>query len=220
MLVHKNKKMKKLTEDKVQHIFRKSDPHDIETFTETFNRYSESFGFETDFHVNAFLAQLEEEQGIDLKPKRENLNYSCKALKALFGYYKKHPKEATEDGRCNGHKANQKNIANKAYGGRIGNKNPNDGWTFRGAGYIQLTGRDNYEQISNTLTLVLNHPITPEDLAIDMETVEGSLLSAMGFFLTHKLYKAKTIDEMTALVNKHTKSYKQRKKHYKYIASL
>ena len=212
--------MKKLTEDKVNHIFRNSEPHQVEIFTEIFNKYGEMFGFDTDFQVNAFLAQINEEVGSNLQPKRENLNYSCKALKSLFGYYKKHKTEASEDGRCNGHRANQRNIANKAYGGRLGNINYNDGWMFRGAGYIQLTGRGNFDNIATTISLALGHPYTPEDLSHEMENIEGALLSAMAFYLTHGLYKAKTVDQMTALVNKHTHSYKQRKKHYQYIASL
>ncbi len=212
--------MTKLTEDKIQHIFRNADPHEVEMFVEIFNKYSDAFGFETDFHVNAFLAQINEEVGLSLTPRRENLNYSCKALKSLFGYYKRNPMSALKDGRCNGHRANQRNIANNAYAGRIGNKHHNDGWNFRGAGYLQLTGRANYEEMSVPISLTLGHAYTADDLASEMETIEGALLSAMAFFLTHKLYKAKTIDGMTALVNKHTHSYKQRKKHYQYIASL
>ncbi|MCK5789069.1 MAG: hypothetical protein KAH32_08715, partial [Chlamydiia bacterium] len=209
-----------MTEDKIQHIFRKADAHEVEIFVETFNKYADSFGFENDFQVNAFLAQINEEVGQSLAPKRENLNYSCKALKVLFKYYKHHTGEANADGRCNGHRANQRAIANKAYGGRGGNKSHNDGWIFRGSGYLQLTFRGNYEQISVAVSLVLGRPYTANDLAAEMETVEGSLISAMAFYFTHKLSKAKTVDEMTALVNKHTKSYSQRKKHYKYIASL
>jgi len=210
----------KLSKDKVQHIFRHAEPHEVEIFVETFNKYSDKMKFKTEFQVNAFLAQIREEVGYSLTPKRENLNYSCKALKSLFGYYKHHQTEANRDGRCNGHRANQRNIANKAYGGRIGNKRHNDGWMFRGAGYIQLTGRSNYEQIAAELSIVLGHPFTAEDLAAEMNTVEGALLSAMAFYFTHKLYKAGTIDDMTKIVNAKTPTYKDRKKLYKYIASL
>ena len=212
--------MNQLTEDKIQHVFRNADAHEVELFVEIFNKHAAHFGFENDFQVNAFLAQINEEVGSTLSPKRENLNYSCKALKSLFGYYKRNPNQASIDGRCNGHRANQRNIANNAYAGRIGNKNHNDGWMFRGAGYLQLTGRANYEQMSLPISLALQHPYTAEDLATEMETVEGALLSAMAFYFTHKLYNATDVDKMTALVNKHTHSYAKRKEHYKYIASL
>jgi len=81
--------MKKLTEDKIQHIFRRADHAHVKEFTTIFNKYAEVFGFTTDFQVNAFLAEIEEEVGLDLIPKHENLNYSCKALKSLFRYYKR-----------------------------------------------------------------------------------------------------------------------------------
>jgi len=212
--------MKILQQDKVQHIFRHADPHQVEIFTDTFNEYSQQFNFKTDFQVNAFLAQIEEEVGYSLTPKRENLNYSCDALRALFGYYKKHPKEAKHDGRCRGHKASQRDIANKAYGGRLKNRNHNDGWLFRGAGYIQLTGRGNYKVIAKEISKVLGHDFTAEDLASEMSTVEGALLSAMAFYFTHRMYKAKTVGEMTAIVNKKTPTYAERKRNYRYIASL
>ena len=44
--------MKKLSVDKVNHIFRNSDAHEVEIFTEVFNRYAAMFGFESDFQVN------------------------------------------------------------------------------------------------------------------------------------------------------------------------
>ena len=208
-----------LTEDKVQSIFRHALPHEVEEFVQVFNNYATSFRVITEFQINAFLAQIDEETGSRLTPTRENLNYSCDAL-GVFSYYKRNPNEARQDGRCNGHKADQRKIANKIYGDRLGN-NKRNGWLFRGAGYIQITGRDNFETISKNLNK-LEHlsDITPETLVTEMSTIEGALLSAMSFYFTHKLYDAKTIDEMTEIINKHTSSYKQRKKLYKFIASL
>jgi len=211
-----------MKQDKIQHIFRRADHKDVEIFTKTWNKYAVIFGVDTPFLENAFLAQISEEVGLDLAPKSENLNYSCKALKSLFGWYKRNPSFAKKHGRCNGHRANQTQIANHAYANRIGNGNPGtgDGWKYRGRGYIQLTGKSNYNRISEVLSVALSKPISPEELAIKMETVSGALLSAFGFFFSHKLYKARTIDQMTEIVNKKTATYKERKKEYKYISSL
>jgi putative chitinase len=60
-------------------------------------------------------------------------------------------------------KGSPKDIANAIYGGRwgsgIGNVQPDDGWNFRGRGFIQLTGRANYETIGRELGLdLVNHP--------------------------------------------------------------
>lgn len=47
-------------------------------------------------------------------------------------------------------------LANKVYNGRMGNRmDSNDGWTFRGRGYVHLTGRDNYERASAKLGINL-----------------------------------------------------------------
>jgi putative chitinase len=46
-------------------------------------------------------------------------------------------------------------IADQAYGGRMGNARPpsDDGWNFRGQGFSQLTGRDNYDMVSRMVGL-------------------------------------------------------------------
>ena len=208
--------------DKLQHIFHRADAHQIEEFAETFEKYKDRFGINTEVELNFFLAQIVEETGGSLVPKRENLNYSCNALKKLFGYYKKNHRAADRDGRCNGHKANQRNIANHAYANRIGNGGPEtgDGWRFRGGGYIQLTGRGNYYATATVISLALNRVVTEHDLEAEIDSIEGALLSAMAFWAEHELGECKTIDCVTAKVNKHTPTYKERKRHYQYIASL
>lgn len=104
-------------------------------------------------HINTyarlyhFMAQVYQEVGLSFSVS-ENLNYTPSALIGLFSYYRKNPSEAEADGRTSTHAANQKSIANKAYGGRNGNILPSDGWDYRGRGMKQLTGRDNYERFT------------------------------------------------------------------------
>ena len=42
---------------------------------------------------------------------------------------------------------NPRNLANKVYGGRMGNTWPDDGWLYRGSGLIQVTGADNFKML-------------------------------------------------------------------------
>ena len=57
----------------------------------------------------------------------------------------------------------------------LGNQGPRDGETFRGRGYIQLTGRDNYQRYGRILGLG-NQLVTNPDLAND-PTIAGRLLA-------------------------------------------
>lgn len=80
---------------------------------------------------------------------QENLNYSVKGLLATFGRHRISEMDARRLGRIDGQRAaDRRAIANLIYGGeygaeQLGNTEPNDGWNFRGAGAIMITGRRN-----------------------------------------------------------------------------
>jgi putative chitinase len=70
----------------------------------------------------------------------ENLNYSAEALDARLGRTRFPDKNI-----ANQYARKPMKIANRVYANRLGNGDEasGDGWRFRGAGLIQLTGRDN-----------------------------------------------------------------------------
>lgn len=106
-----------------------------------------------------FMAQLDHESG-GFRNYEENLNYSAAGLRKTFGKYYKTDAEAAADAR------NPEAIANKVYGGRMGNEDPGDGFKFRGRGAIQLTGRDNYDAAGKALGLdLVNNPDLAKDPA-------------------------------------------------------
>lgn len=106
---------------------------------------------------------------------RESLNYRPEAL---VKQWPKHftPEYAAEVGRTVSRPADEKAIAEAAYGGRMGNKNPGDGWRFIGRGLMQTTGRYNYESLAE----IVNMPV--DDLPEWIETREGAAESAAIFW--------------------------------------
>ena len=90
----------------------------------------------------AFIAQwAHETQGFSRLV--ENLNYSAQGLLQNFSTHFT-PEEAQDYAR------QPERIANRAYADRMGNgdEDSGDGWRYRGRGYPQLTGKDNYTQAS------------------------------------------------------------------------
>ena len=92
------------------------------------------------------LAQLGHESA-NFTRLEENLRYSASNLKRVFGRYFQRSGEAEQFA------GKPEAIANRVYGNRsdLGNTQPGDGWKFRGRGFIQLTGRANYEAASKAL---------------------------------------------------------------------
>jgi predicted chitinase len=103
------------------------------------------------------MANVDHESG-GFKAKEENLNYSAKRLQEVFPKYYKTPEDARGDA------GNPEAIANKVYGGRMGNTEAGDGYKYRGRGNLQLTGKDQYAEMGKKLGVdLVNNP----DLAMD-----------------------------------------------------
>lgn len=90
--------------------------------------------------IAMLLAQAAHESG-GFKSIEENLNYSSDRLLQIFPKYF-NPAMAQKYAR------DPVAIANIAYGKRMGNKDPGDGYKYRGRGFMQLTGRSNYEALA------------------------------------------------------------------------
>lgn len=105
------------------------------------------------------------ETGGSYIPVVENLNYSADALRAKFPG-RISAADAEKYGRTAAHAANQPEIANRIYGGQwgnthLGNLQPGDGWTYRGRGLCQITGRANYTKFG-----LADHPETAAALLV------------------------------------------------------
>lgn len=126
----------------------------------------------TPLRLAHFLAQISHESngGSVLE---ENLNYSAKRMTEVW------PSRFPTIAAAQPFAHNPKALAIRTYGGRLGNRPApsTDGHDFRGRGYIQLTGRDNYAKIGALCGLdLINHP----DLA---NAPASALKVACGFWL-------------------------------------
>lgn len=90
------------------------------------------------FHLAAILSEAYHETGGKMQPVTENLNYSAKRMTQVW------PKRFPTIASAQPYAGNPQKLANKVYGGRLGNDGPNGGWLYRGRGLAQITGKTNY----------------------------------------------------------------------------
>ena len=168
------------------------------------------FELNTPLRLAHFLAQAGHESG-GFKAVNENLNYGAKGLLGIFKKY--FPTEA----KAILYERKPEKIANLVYGGRMGNgpEATGDGYKFRGRGYIQLTGRDNYTAFSKAI----NEDLTANP---DLVATKYPLLSAAWFFHKNGLHKIAdggatdaVVTSVTKRVNGGTIGLADRIKHFK-----
>lgn len=88
------------------------------------------------------------------KPIYEDLHYKAPAILSKFGkrpYFKGMKDEEKQEAADALVALGPEAIANAAYGGILGNVDEGDGWKYRGRGFVQLTGRDNYRKIGKII---------------------------------------------------------------------
>jgi putative chitinase len=113
---------------------------------------------ESALRVAHFMAQvLHESQGLAFQI--ESLNYSAERLPQVWKTRFK--PVGLLDPADFAH--NQQKLGNEVYGGRMGNTGPNDGFTYRGRGLLQLTGKESYQEATRTLRK--QNPAAPDFVA-------------------------------------------------------
>jgi len=127
------------------------------------NRTFLEYRIDTPLRQAHFIAQVGHESN-GFKSLRENLNYSVEGLLKNFSRARISEADAKRYGRTDKQPANQEMIANAVYGGdwglkNLGNSQAGDGWKYRGAGLIQLTGRANFVKANKALNFdLVNRP--------------------------------------------------------------
>lgn len=154
----------------------------------------EKFQINTPLRLCHFLAQCAHESG-NFKVVNENLNYGVKGLLGIFKKY--FPTEA----KAKEYERKPEKIANRVYADRMGNgpESSGDGFKYRGRGYIQLTGKVNYQSFDK----VVDDNVTDNP---DLVATKHPLLSAAWFWNSRTLNiladKGATDADVTAITKK------------------
>lgn len=106
---------------------------------------------------------------------RENLNYSADSMMRVW------PSRFPDLASCEGYSRNPSALADKVYGGRMGNS-PTEGKVFTGRGYLMITGKNNYRSFSSDMGLpeIMTDP--------DLVATDYAFDTAMWFFEKNKLF--------------------------------
>jgi putative chitinase len=175
---------------------------------------AKKFNITNPLRLAHFLAQCGHESG-GFKAVSENVNYSADGLKKIFPKY--FPGNLSES-----YARNPEKIASKVYGSRMGNgdESTKEGFKFRGRGYIQLTGKDNYKNFTKFIGEdCIGNP--------DLVATKYPLASAAFFFDSNKLWSIcdkgaddATVTAVTKRVNGGTIGLPDRIKHFKEYYNL
>lgn len=140
----------------------------------------------TPLRLAHFFAQIDHESG--LKPTSENTNYSRKTLLTIFRKY-------FNESNVDEYYRNGEKILNRTYGNRMGNgpESSGDGYKYRGRGFIQVTGKNNYRKLSEFVGVDY---VSNPDLLL---TEADSMVSALWYWTVNNLNKYADQDNLDAV---------------------
>ena len=162
-------------------------PSLADAFNETFDRW----GIKTTRQQAGFIGQCGHESG-NFRVLEENLNYAAERLMKIW------PKRFPSLEVAKPYHRNPRKIANKVYANRMGNRDEasDDGWRFRGSGWVQLTGHDNFYHFSKAMG---EDFVMKPDL---VRTPQYAAQSAGWFWSTHKCNDLAEAWDWTALTKR------------------
>ena len=158
----------------------------------------DKYKINTILRISHFLAQCAHESG-NFSVKQENLNYSAKRLQEVFGkYFTTHAKALLYERK-------PVKIASLVYGNRMGNGDEQsiEGYKYRGRGYIQLTGKNNYLLFDKSLNEtglevdIIGNP--------DLVSTTYPLISAAWFFNKNNLNEIADLGGTKEIITRVTK---------------
>lgn len=151
--------------------------------------------------VASFLANTSHES-MGYTVLEENLNYTAERLMAVW------PRRFPDMTSALPYARNPQALAERVYGGRMGNTEPGDGWLFRGRGIIEATGRANYGRIGERLNLpLLEHP----DMLLQPL---NAARSAAAFWVDNRLDEISDFVDQVRVINGGTNGLAERRTLY------
>ena len=218
-------------QEMIEVLFPDTSVESISEIVNVFNLYGSKYGLGTSIRVAHFLAQVREEIGPEFKVIRENLNYKEETVLKMWP--KRISAEQAEKYARDKDTpvADQKAIANLVYSNRLGNGNADsdgdgdmdandDGYKYRGAGCLQITGKSNFAEVQKRCVKYAGREMDPD-------TLEGFIVFGMAFWMWNDLYKladggkyGTVVDNITKKINLHTESYSNRRNYFESIKKL
>jgi putative chitinase len=185
---------------------------DLDGWYEALSSVLPKYEIDSPQRVAAFMAQCTHESG-GFRRLKENLNYKAESLVKVF------PKYFPSLDLAKQYAHDQEKIANRVYGGRMGNgdESSGDGSRYRGRGLIQLTGKNNYTKFAESIGMEV------EMVPALLESFEGAVESACWFWKTNNLNQyadAGDILTMTKRINGGTIGLEDRIKHYNHALEI
>jgi len=139
------------------------------------------YGLKNPYAQAALLANIEKESGF--KPKSENLNYtSIERIRTVFTRLKKYSDEELQAKAVK----NPEGMAELVYGMNdrigqsMGNNEPGDGWKYRGRGFIQITGKNNYARYGKMIGVdLIGNPDQANDPSIAAKLAAAFVMTGL-----------------------------------------
>lgn len=154
----------------------------------------QTYGINTPLRLAHFFAQLDHESG--LRPISENLNYSAQRLCRIFPKDEHFP--TIEIAKL--YEKKPALIGSRIYANRMGNgsEQSGDGYRYRGRGFIQITGKENYLKLSQYTGI--NFVVNPDLLLSE----DNSMVAALWYWKkinANKYADKDDIKTITKLIN-------------------
>ena len=179
---------------------------DLDALCAVLNKILPEYGIDNKKRVCGFLSQTIHESA-QFTALKENLNYSAAGLCSVW------PKRFTSAAMAAPYNRNPEKIANLVYCNRLGNgtESSGDGFKYRGVGFLQLTGKDNYSRFAKSIGKTLDETVSY------CNTLEGAASSSCWFWSVNKLNQfcdSGDFVTLTKRINGGVVGLKDRQHHY------